>query len=120
MSATDRPIDALGILMRAAQRGDAAAYTELLKSITPRIRRVVLRERAFAGLAAVDDLVQDVLLSVYAVRATYDSARPFEPWLLAIVRSRLAVAARRYARTGARAISWDHTDHGAVAASDTK
>ena len=119
MSATDRPIDALGILMRAAQRGDAAAYTELLKSVTPRIRRVVLRERAFAGLAEVDDLVQDVLLSVHAVRATYDAARPFEPWLLAIVRNRLADGARRYARTGAREVRWDHTDYVTFAASET-
>jgi RNA polymerase sigma-70 factor (ECF subfamily) len=110
MAATNLPSDALGALMRDAQRGDSAAYTELLTTITPRIRRVVLRERAFAGLAEVDDLVQDVLLSVHSVRATYDAGRPFEPWLLAIVRHRLADGARRYARTTAREISWDHDD----------
>ena len=70
----------------------------------------MLRQRAFAGLAEVDDLVQDVLLSLHAVRATYDARRPFEPWLLAIVRNRLADGARRYARTGAREVSWDHDD----------
>lgn len=110
MASTDPPIDALGVLMRAAQRGDAKAYTELLKTITPRIRRIVMRERGFAGLAGVDDLVQDVLLSVHAVRATYDAARPFEPWLLAIVRNRLVDGARRYARTAAREVNWDHED----------
>ena len=119
MAATDPPIDALGALMRAAQRGDAAAYTELLKSITPRIRRVVLRERAFAGLAEVDDLVQDVLLSVHTARATYDAERPFEPWVLAIVRNRLADGARRYARTAAREVNWDHEDDVTFGAAET-
>ena len=121
MASTDPPIDALGVLMRAAQRGDAKAYTELLKTITPRIRRIVMRERGFAGLAGVDDLVQDVLLSVHAVRATYDAARPFEPWLLAIVRNRLVDGARRYARTAAREVNWDHEDDvtfGAVEANE--
>ena len=105
--------------MRAAQHGDAAAYSELLKGITPRIRRVVQRERGFAGRADVDDLVQDVLLSVHAVRATYDATRPFEPWLLAIVRNRLADGARRYARTAAREINWDHEDDVTFGAAET-
>lgn len=93
--------------MRAAQRGDGRAYAELLETITPRIRQLVRRRRAFAGIAEVDDLVQDVLLSVHSVRATYDAARPFEPWLLAIVRHRLADGARRYTRTAAREVHWD-------------
>ena len=37
-----------------------------------------------------------MLLSLHAVRATYDSSRPFMPWLLAIVRNRLVDGARRY------------------------
>jgi RNA polymerase sigma factor (sigma-70 family) len=94
--------DWLGPLMRAAQAGDAAAYLELLRALTPRIRRIIARQRAFAGAEDVEDLVQDVLLSLHAVRATYDPARPFMPWFLAIVRNRLADGARRYARTTAR------------------
>lgn len=94
--------DQLGALMHAAQRGDATAYVELLRVVTPRIRRIVGRQRAFAGVEDVEDLVQDVLLSVHAVRSTYDTTRPFMPWLLAIVRNRLADGARRYARTEAR------------------
>jgi RNA polymerase sigma-70 factor (ECF subfamily) len=93
--------------MRAAQHGDATAYGELLRSITPRIRRIVARRQAFAGQADVEDLVQDVLLSVHTVRATYDPARPFMPWLLAIVRHRLADRARRHARTAAREVHLD-------------
>jgi RNA polymerase sigma-70 factor (ECF subfamily) len=110
MTAPAQPSDALGQLMRAAQGGDAAAYAELLRAIAPQVRRVVMRQRAFAGIADVEDLVQDVLLSVHAVRATYDSSRPFVPWLLAIVRNRLADGARRYARTARREIHVDESD----------
>jgi RNA polymerase sigma-70 factor (ECF subfamily) len=88
----------LSQLMRAAQSGDAVAYTGLLEAITFRIRRRVSSRRHFAGTQEVEDLVQDVLLSVHAVRATYDPSRPFGPWLAAIIRNRLADGARRYAR----------------------
>ena len=102
--------DPFGRLLQAAQRGDAAAYTELLRAITPRIRRVVARQRGFAGIAETEDLVQDVLLSLHAVRATYDPSRPFAPWLLAIVRHRLADGARRYARTARREVDIEQID----------
>jgi RNA polymerase sigma-70 factor (ECF subfamily) len=100
----------LARLMGAAQRGDAAAYTQLLDAITGRVRRIVAHRRGFVGHAEVEDIVQDVLLSLHAVRATYDPTRPFGPWLMAIVRHRLADAARRYARHGAREVSFDDPD----------
>jgi len=101
--------DELSQLMRAAQAGDAVAYTSLLEAIAPRIRRVVGSQRHFAGAQEVEDLVQDVLLSVHAVRATYDPSRPFAPWLAAIVRNRLADGARRYARRSSE-IAVDNLD----------
>lgn len=90
--------DPLRDLMRAAQDGDADAYRALLLALTPRLRRVIRARRSFLAVEDVEDLIQDVLLSVHAVRHTYDPARPFFPWLLAIVRNRLADAARRYSR----------------------
>jgi RNA polymerase sigma factor (sigma-70 family) len=101
-----RPADArLGELMRLAQGGEAVAYSDLLEAIAPRIRQVVRRRRGFAGAETVEDIVQDVLLSVHAVRATYDPERPFTPWLLAIVRHRLADHARRHFRQGAHELA---------------
>jgi RNA polymerase sigma-70 factor (ECF subfamily) len=97
----------LRVLMRSAQGGDGQAYRALLTAITPRIRRMIRSRRAFLGTADVEDLVQDVLLSLHAVRATYDVDRPFMPWLLAIVRHRMADAARQYARRGARELAVD-------------
>jgi RNA polymerase sigma factor (sigma-70 family) len=96
--------DPLAQLMQAAQAGDADAYRDLLRTITPRIRQVVARQRGFAGYEAVEDLVQDVLLSLHSVRATYDPGRPFLPWLLAILRNRLADGARRYGRTASHEV----------------
>jgi RNA polymerase sigma factor (sigma-70 family) len=91
--------DSLGRLMQAAQQGDAAAYRQLLHSVTPRIRRIVTHRRAFFENEDVEDLVQDVLLSLHSVRATYDPSRPFMAWLLAIIRNRLVDAARRCQRS---------------------
>jgi RNA polymerase sigma-70 factor (ECF subfamily) len=102
--------DELGELMRAAQEGDAEAYLELLRTITPRIRRAVARHRGFAGAEAVEDLVQDVLLSLHAVRTTYDPRRPFMPWLLAILRNRLVDGARRHGRTAAHEVRVEDLD----------
>ena len=100
---TDEPH--LAGLMSAAQSGDTEAYERLLEAVTPLIRRVVWRQRAFLGPDGIEDLVQEILLSVHAVRATYDTGRPFMPWLLAIVRNRLADGARRHARTSAHEIN---------------
>src|SRR5579862_6898885 len=91
----------LADLMRAAQAGDGHSYAQLLEKITPRLRRIVRSQRPFLQLEEIEDVVQEILLSVHAVRATYDPERPFIPWLLAITRNRLADAARRFARSTA-------------------
>lgn len=80
-------------LMRAAQDGDGAAYSRLLCEILPLLRRMVARK--WRAAQDVDDIVQDILLSVHAVRHTYDPARAFMPWLMTIAARRIADAARR-------------------------
>jgi RNA polymerase sigma factor (sigma-70 family) len=98
------PEHELAALMRDAQAGNARAYAQLLKAITPRIRGFVRGQRPFLNMEDIEDLVQDVLLSLHAVLATYDPSRPFMPWLLAIARNRLADSARRYARRSAHEV----------------
>jgi RNA polymerase sigma factor (sigma-70 family) len=94
-------------LMRAAQAGDAAAYGQLLTQLIPRIRQIVRHRRRFLGIEDPEDVVQDILLSIHAVRATYDPRRPFMPWLVAIIRNRLADVARRDARRIAHEVTVD-------------
>ena len=95
---------ALATLMRAAQAGDTQAYVLLLKEITPRLRQIVRAQRGFLKIEDIEDVVQDILLSLHVVRATYDARRPFMPWLVAIARHRLADAARRYTRRAAHEV----------------
>lgn len=95
---------ALARLMKAAQAGDTAAYASLLRAVMPVIRNTVRGARGFLGAAEIEDLVQDVLLSLHAVRATYDPDRPFMPWLIAITRNRLTDGARRHARRAAHEV----------------
>jgi RNA polymerase sigma-70 factor (ECF subfamily) len=97
-------------LIKMAQSGDTEAYSQLLQEVTIRLRRIVRRYRSFLTHEDIEDLVQDILLSLHSVRATYDPERPFMPWLLAITRNRLADGARRYARTSLRELNTDYLD----------
>lgn len=97
----------LASLMRAAQSGDRGAYTILLHALVPLVRDTVRRRFGFLQQQDIDDLVQDVLLSIHASRATYDPTRPFLPWLRAIARNRTADSARRHVRRVAREVLAD-------------
>lgn len=79
-------------LMRAAQDGDRTAYSRLLSELLPVLRAVVGRK--WRERQDVEDIVQDILLSLHAVRHTYDPSRPFMPWLMTITRRRIADLAR--------------------------
>jgi RNA polymerase sigma-70 factor (ECF subfamily) len=89
-------------LLAAAQGGDGGAYRAFLKAIVPLVR--ALTKRRGVADSAIDDVVQDVLLTVHRVRHTYEPGRPVEPWLAAIVTRRAIDALRRSGRTGAREV----------------
>lgn len=80
-------------LMEAAQKGDKAAYEELLSDLLPLLRQFV--RRRWRNPSDVEDVVQDILLSIHGVRQTYDPRRPFMPWLMTIAGRRLIDAARK-------------------------
>jgi RNA polymerase sigma-70 factor (ECF subfamily) len=71
--------------MTAAQAGDGAAYESLLRELLPYVRGLVHRRLFQADL--VEDVVQNVLLSLHRARHTYRSERPFGPWLRAVARN---------------------------------
>lgn len=83
-------------LMALAQAGDQAAYTRLLKALVPVIRSLVRRQ--IADEVLLEDVVQDVLLTVHRVRHTYSPDSPFLPWLMAISHARSVDALRRRGR----------------------
>src|SRR5260221_1419908 len=68
--------------MRAAMTGDAGAYRQLLVSLAPHVRAVARSRcrRLGAPEGEVEDLVQEVLLTVHLKRGTWDQSRPIGPW----------------------------------------
>jgi RNA polymerase sigma-70 factor (ECF subfamily) len=101
MNVKDEKPDRLARLMCAAQDGDSAAYAGLLREIVPMLRNQVRARRRFLQPSDIEDIVQDILLSLHAVRATYDPRRPFIPWLHAIAHNRIADSGRRHVRRAA-------------------
>jgi RNA polymerase sigma-70 factor (ECF subfamily) len=90
----------LASLMAAAQGGDAASYQGLLRSCLPLIGTMARGHGVPAD--RVDDVVQDVLVTVHRVRHTYDPGRPFTPWLRAIAQRRAVDALRSHGRQRSR------------------
>lgn len=85
-------------LMSAAQAGDAEAYERVLNAIVPVVRGAIRRQYPRIDATDLEDIVQETLLSIHQVRATYDPARPFLPWVAAIARNRAIDQARRHGR----------------------
>jgi RNA polymerase sigma factor (sigma-70 family) len=102
--------------MAAAQAGDGAAYQALLRDCIPVIQSIARRR----GVAAdhVDDVVQDVLLTIHRARQTYDPSRSFTAWLCVIADRRAIDLLRRIRRQDLREVHAPlalegHVDHAA-------
>lgn len=89
-------------LMAAAQKGDGAAYQTLLRDCIPVIKSVARRRRVDAD--RIDDVVQDVLLTIHRARHTYDPSRSFTAWLCVIADRRAIDLLRRTRRQGMREV----------------
>jgi len=90
-------------LMVLAQGGDGASYRKLLVGITPYLRAIA--SRAHRNPSDAEDTLQDVLLTLHAVRHTYDASRPFKPWLAGIARHRVIDRLRALGRASTREVA---------------
>jgi len=90
-------------LMALALRGDGAAYRTLLIGITPYLRAIA--SRAHHNPSDAEDTLQDVLLTLHAVRHTYDASRPFKPWRAGIARHRVIDRLRALGRASTREVA---------------
>jgi RNA polymerase sigma factor (sigma-70 family) len=88
----------LTILMQRAQGGHEESYSRLLREILPLISKLTRRQMPSASASDHDDILQEVLLSIHAARASYDPNRPFIPWLKSIVANRTIDFIRRQNR----------------------
>lgn len=82
--------------MAAALEGDAHAYDRLLRAMLPMLRAIA--RRRIADAAEAEDALQDTLLSIHRLRATYDPGRPLRPWVAAICERRCVDRLRRSLR----------------------
>ncbi|NKE46493.1 sigma-70 family RNA polymerase sigma factor [Roseomonas frigidaquae] len=94
-----------GGLLAAAQTGDARAYDTLLREVTPRLRQ--LARARIRDAAEVEDAVQDALMTIHALRHTYDPMRPFGPWVTTIATRRAIDRLRRRGRGAGRESNLD-------------
>ena len=106
-SPAERELD-WSIYMARAQGGDREACRRLLEDVAPYLRSIAARH--LRNSWDIEDVVQEVLLTVHAVRHTYDPARPFGPWLVAIANRRAVDALRRQGRSRAREVVLE-TEH---------
>jgi RNA polymerase sigma factor (sigma-70 family) len=86
-------------LMRGAQGGDQRAYSALLREAATFVRVIARRYHRDAG--AVEDVVQETLISVHRIRHTYEPGRPVEPWIAAVAKARAIDALRSRRRRAA-------------------
>lgn len=67
--------------------GDQGAYAGFLSQLTPILRRIIGRK---IPVSDVEDVLQEVLISIHKARHTYDGGRPLMPWVMAITGFRVA------------------------------
>lgn len=87
-------------LMRAAIKGDGAAYQRLLTDLSRTLRATVRRGFGGADLSGADaeDVVQEVILAIHMKRHTWDQDKPIGPWIMAITRNKMIDEIRRRGR----------------------
>lgn len=90
----DTKNDVCADLMRLAMAGDSRAYSKLLAE-SARILRPYISKR-LNNKQDIEDVVQEILLSIHKARHTYDSNRPYSPWLYAIAHFRLQDFLRKH------------------------
>lgn len=73
--------------MRQSLNGDQHAYAEILQETSRFLRPFLAKRLSFTN--EVDDLLQEILLSIHKARHTYDGNRPYKPWVYAIANFRL-------------------------------
>jgi len=86
--------DSLEVLMKQSLAGDQRAYAALLQATTRLLRPFLSKRLSFAN--EVDDLMQEILISIHKARHTYDGDRPYKPWAYAIAKFRLQDHLRAY------------------------
>ena len=83
----------LAALLTSGLTGSRTDYARFLESVTPLLRRMTAKRLPSSD---VEDVVQEILISIHKARHTYDGKRPIMPWIVAIARFRITDHLRKY------------------------
>lgn len=96
-------------LAQNAQNGDRRAYNKLLQNLASYTKSIL--GGSLANPEWVDDITQDVLVSVHKSLDTYSSERPFKPWVRSIIQFRKADFLRQhYKKKHVNESAFEHTE----------
>lgn len=80
-------------LLRLAVAGDADSYQRFLLEISKVIRALICKK---ISAAEIEDVVQEILISIHKARHTYDFERPLMPWIMSIASFRVTDHLRKH------------------------
>lgn len=97
-------------LMLTALKGDGQAYAKALEAISKLLRPYL--SKRLNQPSDVEDVLQEILISIHKSRHTYDGKRPVKPWVYAIAKFRLSDFLRaHYSDTLRHAAELDVAEH---------
>jgi RNA polymerase sigma-70 factor (ECF subfamily) len=102
-------LDPDAVLMLRVQRGDRAAFTELVEKYQQPVMNFI--HRSLRDEAEAEDVAQTVFLQVYKSRARYRRTARFTTWLFTIARNLCLNEIRRRSRHPADSLEETHPDH---------
>lgn len=91
----------LQALFQTALAGDGDSYRQFLHNLAPVLRKMVAVR---INVHDIEDVVQEILISVHKARHTHDGVRPLMPWVRAIARFRIADHLRKHYAHGGHAM----------------
>lgn len=83
----------LTVLFRSGLEGNQQDYARFLVAITPLLKRMAGRRLAACD---IEDVTQEILISIHKARHTYDGFRPIMPWLVSIAKFRISDHLRQH------------------------
>lgn len=82
-------------LLARANHGDAAAFGQFLRQVTPMLRAIIRARGAALPTDLHEDVLQEVLLAIHLKRGSWQTGTPVRPWLYAVARYKVVDAFRR-------------------------
>jgi RNA polymerase sigma-70 factor, ECF subfamily len=98
-------------LMMASLDGDQTSYQKFLRSVSEIVKGYLKKRCHYISEDRIEDLVQEVLLSVHLKRSSYRTDLAFLPWLFTITRHKLIDDVRAEKRKEKLSMAFEAVDN---------